>query len=105
MRCPRSARGHTSGRESVADISGALRRSITGRWKTMARRVGGDSSRPSQIMCPREGGMRPMAARRSVVLPDPLGPIKTVGAPGRILNETRSRIATPASEDSHLRET
>ena len=33
-------------------------------------------------MRPRVAGMSPMAARSSVVLPAPFGPIRTVGAPG-----------------------
>ena len=36
-----------------------------------------------------------MAARKRVVLPDPLGPIRTVGAPAEIWIEIPSRIVTP----------
>jgi hypothetical protein len=70
-----------------------LRRSITGRWNTMARRVGGTLRRPPKLTCPPVGSTSPMATRISVVLPPPFGPISTVGAPGAKRSETRSRIA------------
>ena len=60
----------------------------------MARRVGGDASRPPQVMKPCETGISPMAARNSVVLPEPFGPIRTVGGPLPSVSVTRSRIVT-----------
>ena len=47
---------HAGCRERVARCwPAALRRSITGRWNTMARRVGGTCSRPPQVTRPRDG--------------------------------------------------
>ena len=71
----------------------------------MALRAGGEIARPPHVMRPREGGIRPMAARKRVVLPEPLGPIRTVGGPARMLIEIRSRIVTspariPTSENT-----
>ena len=45
-----------------------------------------------------------MAARNSVVLPAPFGPIRTVGAPGASVSETPSRIVTAPATMSRLRE-
>src|ERR1043165_3607936 len=70
------------------------RRSITGRWNTMARLIGGTPATPSQVTWPRDGGIRPMARRNIVVLPAPLGPIRTVGAPEWIASDARSRTVT-----------
>ena len=61
----------------------------------MARCVGATSSRPPQVTRPRVGGTRPMMSRRSVVLPAPFGPIRTVGDPAASASEIRSRIVTP----------
>ena len=55
-------------------------------------------------MRPRVGGTRPMAARSSVVLPAPLGPISTVGAPGAIVSVRRSRIVTRRRDDADVDE-
>ena len=66
-----------------AMLPAALRRSMAGRWNTMARRIGGDllAAAPGDAAA-RSGGSNPMRARSSVVLPEPFGPIRTVGAPG-----------------------
>ena len=51
--------------------------------------------RPPQVTRPEVGSIRPMARRISVVLPEPFGPISTVGAPGINVSEMPSRIVTP----------
>src|ERR1700688_808481 len=61
----------------------------------MALRVGGDTSQTPQVMRPRAAGSSPIAARRRVVFPEPLGPIRTVGAPAEKLIEMLSKIVTP----------
>src|SRR5882724_11884986 len=75
-------------------LAATLRRSITGRWNTMARRTGGTSATPSQVTRPMDGGTRPIATRNSVVLPEPFGPISTVGGPGQMASDTRSSTVT-----------
>src|SRR5437868_15509837 len=75
-------------------LASTLRRSITGRWNTMARRFGGASVTPSQVTRPADGGMSPIATRSSVVLPEPFGPISTVGAPGQMVSDRRSSTIT-----------
>ena len=55
----------------------------------MARRVGGTSSRPPQVMRPCDGATRPIAARNSVVFPEPFGPTNMVGGP-----ETSVRVSS-----------
>ena len=67
---------------------------MTGRCNRIARRVGGDTSCPAQVTRPRETGISPIAARSSVVFPEPFGPIRTVGVPGPINREMLSRIVT-----------
>jgi hypothetical protein len=79
-------------------LDAALRRSITGRWNTIARRVGAMFSRPPQVTRPREAARRPMASRSSVVLPAPFGPMMTVGGPAANLSETLSRSVTLPTE-------
>ncbi len=51
------------------------------RWRVVSARA---NSRPPQVMRPEVGAISPMAARNSVVLPEPFGPISTVGAPALI---------------------
>ena len=60
----------------------------------MARRKGGDFARPPQVIRPRDGASSPIAARSNVVLPEPFGPIRMVGAPALNVSVTQSRIAT-----------
>jgi hypothetical protein len=79
-------------------LPAALRRSIVGRWNTMARCVDAACSRPPQVTRPRVGGISPMMSRSSVVLPAPFGPISTVGDPATSASEMRSRIVTPPAE-------
>jgi hypothetical protein len=67
---------------------------MTGRCKRIARRVGGDTSRPPQVTRPRETGISPIAASSRVVFPEPFGPISMVGAPSPIDREMSSRIVT-----------
>jgi len=62
-------------------LPAALRLSIVGCWNTIARRLGRPRPCPPQVTRPREGVMRPKAVRSKVVLPDPFGPMRTVGAP------------------------
>ena len=81
-------------RNAYRILAPALRLSIAGRWNTMARRIGGTSSRPPHVMRPREGVVRPIAIRSNVVFPEPFGPIKTVGAPRFSVRVIRSRIVT-----------
>src|SRR5688572_24942516 len=58
----------------------AVRRSITGFWNTIAwRRISRCGC--AWRMLPAVGARRPMASLMSVVLPEPLGPISTVGGP------------------------
>ena len=45
-------------------------------------------------MRPRDGASSPIATRSSVDLPEPFGPISTVGAPGASVSAIRSRIVT-----------
>src|SRR5579862_286390 len=45
-------------------------------------------------MRPRDGASRPQARRSKVVLPEPFGPINTVGAPASIDRVTRSSTVT-----------
>src|SRR4051812_30122325 len=75
-------------------LPATLRRSMTGRWNTMARLIGGTPATPPQVTWPCDGGNRPIAARNSVVLPEPFGPISTVGAPGWMTSDTRSSTVT-----------
>jgi hypothetical protein len=58
-----------------------LRLSITDRWNTMARRNGGTSVLPPQVMLPWDGDTNPIAVRSMVVFPEPFGPINTVKGP------------------------
>src|SRR5258708_28061036 len=60
----------------------------------MARRSGGAGVTPSQVTRPADGGTSPIATRKSVVLPEPFGPISTVGAPGQMASDTRSSTVT-----------
>ena len=78
-------------------LAAAERRSITGRWNTMARRCGAACAMPPQVTRPDVGSIKPMARRISVVLPEPLGPISTVGAPDINVSEMPSRIVTPGT--------
>src|SRR4051794_34471934 len=48
----------------------------------MARRAGGVSLRPPQLIPPRGGAVSPVQGRSRVVLPAPLGPTIRVGGPG-----------------------
>src|SRR5215471_8094207 len=61
----------------------------------MARRLNDEVSRPPQVTRPHDGDNSPMATRRNVVLPEPLGPIRIVGAPCEMWIEMRSRMVTP----------
>ena len=72
-----------------------MRRSITGRWKTIARAKGADCATPPQVTWPLDGAINPMAVRRKVVFPEPLGPISTVGAPAPITSYICRRICDP----------
>jgi hypothetical protein len=74
-------------------LPAALRRSMVGRWKTMAHRGGGTSA-PPQVMRPLVGRRSPMASRKRVLLPAPLGPINTVMASVARSSETASMIAS-----------
>ena len=76
------------------ELTATLRRSMTGRCSTMARRAGGTLARPPHVTRPLVGWISPIATRSSVVLPAPFGPISTVGAPGISSSETRSRMAS-----------
>src|SRR5262249_30405109 len=78
---------------------------MTGRWNTIARRVGGASLRPPQVTRPPVGRTRPMARRSSVVLRAPFGPIRTVGAPATSASEIWSRIGTPRATSETLSST
>ena len=60
----------------------------------MARCFKSEDSRPPQVMRPPLTGKRLIAARSSVVLPAPLGPISTVGGPGEIVSVMPSRIVS-----------
>src|SRR5262249_36412695 len=79
-------------------LPAALRRSIAGRWNTMARCVDAACSRPPQVTRPRVGGISPTISRSSVVLPAPFGPISTVGDPATSTSEMPSRMVTPPAE-------
>src|SRR4051812_37234028 len=67
---------------------------MTGRWKTMASRLPFVSASPPQVTRPAVGAMSPIAMRINVLLPDPFGPISTVGAPELKPIEAWSRIVT-----------
>src|SRR4051794_16522439 len=60
----------------------------------MAHLAGGTPDTPPQLIWPSDGESRPIARRRTVVLPEPFGPINTVGPPHRTLRDTFSRIVT-----------
>src|SRR5258706_12323256 len=49
--------------------------------------------RTPQLMRPDVGAIKPIASRIIVVLPQPLGPSSTVGAPGAKVSVTSCRIA------------
>src|SRR5262249_28810126 len=80
----------------------AVRRSMTGRWNTMARRVPSVPLLPPQLIVPDVGATSPMPTRISVLLPEPFGPTSTVGPPGPNVSETRSRIVTPPATTDAL---
>jgi len=61
----------------------------------MARRVGAEIPHPPQVIWPRDAGRSPIADRSRVVFPEPLGPIRTVGAPAENAIEIPSSNATP----------
>jgi hypothetical protein len=85
----------------VAELPATERRSITGRWNTMARRAPSVSARPPQVMRPDVGANSPMASRISVLLPAPFGPTSTVGAPASTCSEMpRTRVTSRASADT-----
>ena len=70
----------------------------------MARRVGGERSRPPQVIGRAVAGIRPMAARSSVVLPEPFGPISTVGCAGCELQRNAIEDRDVAGDDPHIYE-
>src|SRR4051794_12077627 len=49
---------------------------------------------PPQLIEPRLGGMSPIARCRRLVLPEPLGPSRTVGGPEAMASDRSLRIAT-----------
>ena len=93
---------HTRLPSAKPRLAAALRRSITGRWNTMARRVGAQSMRPPQVIRPELGAASPMQSRSRLVLPAPFGPTISVGAPGAIVRLARSisRVPPASSETS-----
>src|SRR5882757_1731324 len=75
-------------------LPAALRLSMVGRWNMKPRREGGCRSRPAHVMRPLDGARRPMAILSKVVLPEPFGPISTVGLPAANLRLIPLRMVT-----------
>src|ERR1700712_235164 len=74
---------------------------MTGRWNRIARRAGVVSLRPPQLIRPRVGAVSPMQSRSKVVLPAPLGPTMSVGAPGVIARfMPSSSVVAPACNET-----
>ena len=59
-----------------------------------AQRSGG-RLRPLRVIRPETGSIRPMASFKSVVLPEPFGPMTAVGLPGHSVSETPLRMSFP----------
>src|SRR5689334_8416273 len=68
---------------------------MAGRWNTMAHRSGAITARPPRLTLPCDGCKRPIRRRSNVVLPEPFGPMRTVGAPAGIVSDTSSRSSLP----------
>src|SRR5690606_40266005 len=82
------------GRKSIAKIAGRAAPQLAGRWNIITHRCGRSPVLPPQVTWPFVTGIRPIATRSKVVLPDPFGPIRNVGAPGSIDSATWSRMVT-----------
>src|SRR5690242_13995209 len=67
----------------------------------MASRRACSIGRLPQVIDPLLGGMSPIARCRRLVLPEPLGPSRTVGGPEAMVSDKSSRIATgPATRET-----
>src|SRR5262249_43986979 len=80
----------------------AVRRSMTVRWNTMARRVPSVPLLPPQLIVPEAGATGPMTTRISERWPEPSGRTSQGGPPGPKVSETRSRIVTPPATTDAL---
>ena len=74
--------------QRVATLPSAERRSITGRWNTIACRRRALGAAPA-TPCRRVGASRPCSRRSSTLLPAPLAPRMTVRGPASTASETR----------------
>ena len=103
-RCAPRAR-HVRGGERIADIAGGAAPQHGGALEqegAPGRRL--KCSRPPQVISPLVAGISPMAARSSVVLPAPFGPISTVGRAGVELQRDAVEDRHLAGEDAHIDE-
>ena len=65
------------------------------RWNTMPRSPPGPSiSLPSTTIAPDEGSVRPATICRSVLFPQPDGPIRQTNSPSGTASDTRSTAVT-----------
>ena len=86
----RRCRGRSGG--GTAGGPGRPRRSVGRRWGRSTPAAGSSRTRPSTVMRPASMGWRPATARRSVVLPAPLGPSTATTSPSATSTSTaRSR--------------
>ena len=99
-RCVLGAR-NAGGFERVADVGGGAAPEHHRALEHDGAVGGAPASRPPQVTRPRGRRIRPMASRRSVVLPAPFGPISTVGAPGRD-RERDGRGSSPRAGEASI---
>ena len=98
---------HAGRGQRVADIAGGAaaehRRALEQDGAAVGRRGRSPpQSFPPQVMRPRVTGISPMAARNSVVLPEPFGPIRTVGAPAAERQRNTVEDRHLAGDDGHV---
>jgi hypothetical protein len=80
-------------------LARAERRSIAGRWKTIACLPAGS---PAQAMRPPLGAISPWHRRSSMLLPAPLGPTMTVRVPAASVRLKSETIRTPPMSSATL---
>src|SRR5471032_324694 len=81
---------------AYSTLASAERRSITGRWNTIAW-SGARVAEPAHRTAPAVGAMRPWSTRSSTLLPAPLGPSTTTRARPSRAKSTLSSAAWPPS--------
>src|SRR5262249_42157656 len=96
-RCRQSSPRAPASSSAYSTLASAERRSITGRWNTMARLRCGLSL--AHWIRPLEGSSRPCMRRMSTLLPAPFAPRITVRGPESSVKDTRStRARSPATK-------